>query len=137
MSKFSNYKDTYSSERREAYKNRYGYYPDEDSSLNPYTIVPIVLPEDVAHGDVVEVGDMIGVAMEAGSAGQTKNVATTGTHPIDKGAEAISEGTLLYWNGNTAGSASEEGRDTLLGVAASAASAEDAKVSVRLNGTFA
>jgi|GEM_PF-1695755 len=86
----------------------------------------------VASGDVVTIGDRCGIAIRDIAANAQGELAITGVFNVDKGVEAISLGSLLYWNsGNGQATATAPG-NTFLGQCVKAADESDATVLVAL-----
>ena len=54
--------------------------------------------EAVAAGDVVVLGNLVGIARLDIAADTLGSLATVGVFEIDKAAEAVTVGAVLYWN---------------------------------------
>lgn len=92
---------------------------------------------DVAVGDVVVLGDLVGIAKQAIKAGVLGALALTGVFDFPKatgGGTAIGAGTKLYWDvtEQVAKADDESGANKLIGKAIKAAADADAAVRVRV-----
>ena len=93
---------------------------------------------DVAAGDVVVQGDLIGVAKQLIAANVLGALAVTGVFDLPKTAgvgEAIAVGSKVYWDvaDQVAKTDDESGANKLLGKTIKAAGDDDATVRVRLD----
>jgi len=86
----------------------------------------------VAAGDVVQIGNLIGIAQFNIAAGATGAVAVTGVWGVEKDSAAITAGAAVYWNAADKVATATEGSNKLLGYAVAAAAAADATVQVRI-----
>ena len=92
---------------------------------------------DVAAGDVVVQGELVGIAKTAIAANLIGAIAVTGVFDVPKatgGSTAITAGANVYWDaGNTVATTDDDtGNNKLLGKTVLAASDADATVRVRL-----
>ena len=93
---------------------------------------------DVAAGDIVVIGDIVGIAKLDIKAGVLGALALTGVYDIVKAAgtgTAVTRGAKVYWNATTkvATADSSSGVNLYLGKAFAAAADADTVVRVRLN----
>ena len=93
---------------------------------------------DVAAGDVVVQGDLVGVADVAIAANRLGSLSVEGVFDFPKatgGSTAIAAGTDVYWDeGDTEAKADDEaGANKLIGKTVAAAADGDATVRVKLN----
>ncbi len=93
---------------------------------------------DVAVGDVVVLGDLVGVAKQAIKAGTLGALALVGVFDLPKATGAgtgIAAGIALYWDATNqlAKTDSNSGTHKRIGNAVAVASTTDATVRVRLN----
>lgn len=87
---------------------------------------------DVAAGDVVVIGDIVGVAPFDIPAGALGAVALTGVWETVKDAAAITMGAKVYWNATDGKATATAGSNKLLGYAVAAAAADGETVQVRI-----
>ena len=88
---------------------------------------------DVASGDLVIIGTIAGIAKTNIADGKTGAVHICGVFSVPKATGAVTQGAKLYWssaNGNVTTTAT---RNTLVGVAASAAASGDGSIPLLLN----
>lgn len=97
-------------------------------------VLTVAAPAAVVSGQVVKVGQVIGVAATNAANGADVNVNMTGVYDLPKAAVAIAQGALVYWDVAAAKVTTATVGTTLLGCATKAALAGDATVHVRLNG---
>jgi predicted RecA/RadA family phage recombinase len=93
---------------------------------------------DVAAGDVVVQGDLVGVARTPLAANAPGSLAVTGVFDLPKAtgaSTAIAAGTKVYWDATEkkAKADDESGANKLLGKTVAAATDADATVRVRLS----
>jgi predicted RecA/RadA family phage recombinase len=89
----------------------------------------------IASGAGVLVGTRLGVALTAIPAGATGSVQICGVFSMPKlGTDNMTQGALVYWDSANARLTTTASGNTLAGVAAAAAGAGVASVSVLLNG---
>ena len=90
----------------------------------------------VARGDVVVIGNIVGVAIEDIPVGTTGGVAISGIFEGPKatgGGTAISQGAALYWNATAGVFTTSSSGTTFAGYAAESAGTSDATVRVLLS----
>lgn len=85
----------------------------------------------VAAGDIVIIGDIVGVAKLDIAAGERGALALEGIFAVAKGSTAFDFGAKVYFNAES-GVATNVETDTLIGVATAAAAASDATVLVKI-----
>ena len=90
--------------------------------------------EAVAAGEVVVLGSLVGIARLDIAADTLGALATVGVFEIDKAAEAVTLGAVLYWDA-TAKKVTATG-NVYIGKAVTAAEATDEKVCVLLNAPY-
>lgn len=96
-------------------------------------IKDFVLSGTVTSGSIVEMGDLVGVALGSGVSGQTVAVKLEGVFTLEKVTGAITLGQKLYSNGSGKVSTSDNsGAYKYIGKAWTAAASGDATVSVKL-----
>ena len=89
---------------------------------------------DVAAGEVIVLGDLVGVAKQPIKANQLGSLAVSGVFDFEKASGAISVGALVYWDDDDDRVATTVASgNKLLGKAVRAAAAADATVRVRLS----
>lgn len=92
-----------------------------------------VLEDTVAGGDLVIVGNIVGVAVSNGNGVDLKAVQTKGVFTLPKeDALAIDQGDTLYWNSTTKVVTKTEEANTLIGVAWDDALAAGGTVNVKI-----
>lgn len=87
---------------------------------------------DVAAGDVVVIGDIVGVAQFDIPKGTLGAVALTGVWQVEKDAAAVTAGAKVYWNATDGKATATAGSNKLLGLAVAAAAAADGTALVRI-----
>lgn len=109
------------------------------NKISEGNVFDVVLGGTVAAGEVVEMTDLIGVAVSGGVSGDTIAVDTCGVFEIAKAsAEAITQGQKVYYsraNNNITGNANpgaSPGAVIFAGYAYKAAALNDTTVQVRL-----
>ena len=102
----------------------------------------LVLTEDVRSGRPVMVGEVFGIAVGDGKAGDKLAVTIVGVYELTKLAGAIGQGERVFWQKAQVAPPKDEGitktadGNRLVGVAAKSAGSGDLTVEVRLNGAF-
>ena len=98
-------------------------------------IVEVTLAGTVASGAPVQIGQMFGLAMEAGVSGDVIAIARVGVFDqVPKNnTEAFTDGQLVYWDGTELRNASATGR-LIVGLAVGAAASAAATATVYLDG---
>ena len=97
----------------------------------------IIASADVASGDVVIKGSIIGIANADAAIGDTFALDVVGVFNLPKvAALAIGQGDTVYWDSANGLVNKTAGGNTKLGVATEAVPNPSANVSVRLNGAF-
>lgn len=101
--------------------------------VQPGVNLTIPAPADVASGDVVIVGSILGVAAETVLSGVDVDVVTEGVFTLPKvSALAIAIGDLLYFDAATKLVNKTSSGNTLIGVAVTAAANPSGFVNVKL-----
>lgn len=86
----------------------------------------------IAAGDIVIIGDLIGVAKTDIAAGAVGAIATEGVYSVKKAASVtFTRGAKVYYNVE-AGNATVTETDRLIGIATAAAAADDETVNVKI-----
>lgn len=99
--------------------------------------IDVVLAAIAAPGDVVQVGDLVGVAVTSGIIGDTINVKYTGVYALPKattGGSGIAQGTLVYWDNSAKLITATAGSLKVAGKVWKTALDADATIAVRLLG---
>lgn len=103
--------------------------------IQPGDNVTVPAPADVSSGDLVEVGDLFGIASTDALSGADVVLATGGVYTLPKtSAQAWTVGAKIYWTG-TAATTTASG-NTLVGVAMAVAANPSSTGIVRLNPSF-
>ena len=92
--------------------------------------------EAIAAGDVVVLGNLVGIARLDIAADTLGSLATVGVFEIDKAAEAVTIGAVLYWNATAKKVTVTATGNIYIGKAVTAAGADDEKVCVMLNAPY-
>lgn len=92
--------------------------------------------ETVSAGDIVVLGSLIGIAKLDIAANTLGALATVGVFEIDKAAEAVTLGAVLYWDAAEQKVTATETGNVYIGKAVTAAEATDEKVCVLLNAPY-
>lgn len=96
--------------------------------------VTLTMPADVSSGDVVVVGDQLGVAIMDGLTGERKPVKTTGVFNLPKAtAMTFNEGVILYWDDTNKVVTTSASSNKAIGNAMEAGTNGPTSVLVRLN----
>lgn len=100
--------------------------------VQPGNVMDVVVGAKTDAGDVVVVGDIVGVALSDIANGATGPVQVSGVFELPKAAsQAISQGVTVYWNGSAITTTASTNDPA--GVAWRAAGSSDATVQVALN----
>jgi len=100
-------------------------------------VIDVTFAVITAPGDVVLVGDLVGVAVSGGPVGFTGAVEYTGVYALPKAAGAstgIAQGTLVYWDSTAHQITATAGSLKAAGKVWKIAADSDATVQVRLLG---
>lgn len=87
---------------------------------------------DIAAGDVVVIGGIVGVANGAIATGTTGAVAVYGVYEVEKDSNAITAGATVYWNSENGKASASSSGNTAMGKAVAAAGDSDTFVRVKL-----
>lgn len=102
--------------------------------IQPGDHITITAGSTVASGDVVQAGQLLGIATDDAVMGQTLTIKTTGVFRVPKAtSESWTVGALVYWNGTAMTTTAST--NTPAGCAVEAAGNDDTEGVVRLNGT--
>jgi predicted RecA/RadA family phage recombinase len=107
--------------------------------VKPGNTLSIPAVDPAASGDVVQIGDLIGIAASDVAIGDTLDLTVVGVFEIPKvGADAIAVGDPVFWDATVKLVTTDDdtGANTKLGVAVTSAPNPSGSVNVRLNGTF-
>ena len=88
---------------------------------------------DVASGDLVIIGTIAGIAKTNIADGKTGAVHICGVFSVPKATGTVAQGAKLYWSSANSNVTTTATRNTLVGVAASAAASGDASIPLLLN----
>ena len=92
--------------------------------------------EAVAAGEVIVLGSLVGIARLDIAADTLGALATVGVFEIDKAAEAVTLGAVLYWDATAKKVTATGTGNVYIGKAVTAAEATDEKVCVLLNAPY-
>lgn len=101
--------------------------------------VDFIAPADVAAGDVVVVGELVGIAQSAGKAGETGAMAVDGVYELPKAVgagTALAAGVKVNWDATNkvvTTAAGGGGVNKFVGKTLNAVGVNDATVRVRLS----
>ena len=98
--------------------------------------VDFIPADDVAAGDVVVVGDLVGIAQNNVAAGETGAMAVTGVYELPKesaAGSAIAAGAKAYWDETAKLVTKTAASNKLLGKAVLAVADDDESVQVLLS----
>ena len=96
--------------------------------------VSVTAPADVASGDLVIVGALIGVATADAANGASLEIVTRGAFRLTKDTSVVAQGSVIYWD-ESAGACTEVATDnTRIGVAIAASPSDTPSCLVRLDG---
>lgn len=98
-------------------------------------VINVVLAAIIASGGVLQVGQLVGVAVTSGAIGDTVAIQLFGVFTINKAAGALSQGALLYWDDTAKNvtTSSASGANAKIGYAWASAQSGDATVQVTLS----
>ena len=88
---------------------------------------------NVAAGDVVFLGDLVGVAKLDIKAGTLGALALSGVYRVVKGSETADAGTAVYWNSESGQATFTQGSNKRIGTLVADAATEDAVCLVKIN----
>lgn len=99
------------------------------------TVLQYVAPSGgITGGDVVQVGDIVGVAVSTVTAGETVSIATTGVYDIAKASVVVTHGAALYWDVDNSRVTTTATTGRMIGVAWEPATQSATTVAVQLLG---
>ena len=98
-------------------------------------VINVVLAAIIASGGVLQVGQLVGVAVTSGAIGDTVAIQLFGVFSLSKAAGAVSQGAILYWDDTAKNvtTSSGSGANAKIGYAWAAAQSGDATVQVTLS----
>lgn len=103
--------------------------------VQPGSTITIPAPADLASGDVVIAGGIIGIAAGNAAAGESVDVLTGGVFDLAKvGANNFTLGATVYWDSTAGLCTTTSSGNTKIGIAVAVAGASTASVKVRLSG---
>ena len=88
---------------------------------------------NVAAGDVVFLGDLVGVAKLDIKAGTLGALALSGVYRVVKGSETADAGVAVYWNSESGQATFTQGSNKRIGTLVADAATEDAVCLVKIN----
>ena len=88
---------------------------------------------NVAAGDVVLLGDLVGVAKLDIKAGELGALALSGVYRVVKGSETADAGAPVYWNTESGQATFTQGSNKRMGTLVADAATEDAVCLVKIN----
>lgn len=98
-------------------------------------VLPLAAPAAVKAGDVVIVGDFIGIAATDADLGEEVEVEMKGVWSIaKKTGDAVTPGAPIWWDAAAKRATTTEGANARLGTATKAAAADALHANVRLIG---
>lgn len=95
-----------------------------------------VLADTVKGGDVVIIGDLVGVAATDGNGVHQKAVALKGSFMLPKDTSTFAQGAKVYWISADKKCTSTSSGNTLIGLAFAAAGTADTVVEVALTNSI-
>ena len=99
--------------------------------VQPGENLTIPAPEAVASGDVVIVGEIVGVAVHAAEAGDDVSITTEGVIALPSG-DAFTLGAKVYWDAANALCKTTASGNTEIGVAVGATTGASGTVNVKI-----
>lgn len=97
------------------------------------TIIDYVATKDVGYGELVQIGDIVGVTSHSAGAGEAVACSAEGVYKFPKKAsEKITAGTKVYMVSDAV-TATQGTSGVALGTAWADASADDTEIQVRIN----
>ena len=89
--------------------------------------------EAVAAGDIVKLGNLVGVAKLDIKAGTLGALALSGVYRVVKGSETAEAGAPVYWNADSGQATFTQGSNKRMGTLVADAATEDAVCLVKIN----
>ena len=87
----------------------------------------------IASGDLVIVGQVVGVAVTSVAEGEEATLHTEGVFELPKAAGAIAQSAKAYWSATDQNVTTTATGNTYIGIAWDAAAASDTTVNIKLN----
>ena len=100
---------------------------------NGTTIDYQVSGEAVKSGQLVVVGNMVGVAISNGEDGDTIALKAEGVFALPKAAGEINQGAAVYWDNSAKNITTTDADNTFVGIAWAKASSATSEVAVKIN----
>lgn len=105
--------------------------------VQPGNCITVTAAAEASAGDVVKIGNMIGIAAGDAAEGDSLDIELVGVFELPKTeALEISVGDKVYWDAANSVVNKTASGNTLLGIAVAAAANPSATARVRLNGSF-
>lgn len=102
--------------------------------VQPGEVIDYTAGANIASGQVVLMGVLIGVALKAIANGETGPMQVTGVFNIAKlSTDNMAQGALLYWDNTNSRLTTTASGNTLAGFAAAAAGASTTSVNIKIN----
>ena len=99
--------------------------------------ITVTAAADAISGDVVKIGNLIGVAATDAAIGDSLDLVTVGVFDLPKvAADTIAVGDAAYWRSSDGLITSTASGNSKIGIATTDAANPSGSVNVRLNGTF-
>lgn len=95
-------------------------------------VIDLVAPSDVSSGDVVEIGQFIGVATTSALTGKKFSLDITNVFELPKDGAAYPAGDGVFWDGTTVVNTNAGGANKFIGITTESAGASDTTLRVRL-----
>ncbi len=96
-------------------------------------VITLAAPADVASGDVVAVGSLVGIAVTDAASGENVAIACSGVFSVPvASADDVTVGAPLYWDGSAFTLDDDEGANVLSGVAVKASGVGATSGEIRL-----
>lgn len=99
-------------------------------------IIHTVLADTVKGGDVVTIGDLVGVAISDGNGVHLKAVALKGSFMLPKDTSTFTQGAKVYWIAGDKKCTTSSAGNTLIGLAFAAAGTAATEVEVALTNSI-
>jgi predicted RecA/RadA family phage recombinase len=107
-----------------------------NSFVKPGDTITLPAPADVDSGEVVQVGQIVGIAANEAASGEPVEVVRRGVfrdQPKEAGTAYVA-GDLIHWNGTAFSAAAAAAGDVIVGFAAAAAASGDTVGDILLDG---
>jgi predicted RecA/RadA family phage recombinase len=105
--------------------------------IQPGDSITVIAEAEATSGDIIKLGNLVGVASGAAAIGEPLVLTTTGVFELPKvSTDALAIGDAVYFRTSDSTITSTASGNTKIGVAVAAAGNPSGSVRVRLNGTF-